>query len=156
MGAAGHDGRAVPRALLTAGDAGADVLKAFAFEQLDPAVGVVEERIAAVNHDVARFQVRQERLDELVHRFAGLDHEHDAAGALELADQLRDGVRADDVRALGLVGEEVVHLRRGAVVGHDGEAVVVHVEDQILAHDGQADDCDIACRFHDVESGKPN
>ena len=38
----------------------------------------------------------------------------------------------------------------GAVVGHDGEAVVVHVEDEVLAHDGQADECDVALWFHDV------
>ena len=39
-----------------------------------------------------------------------------------------------------------------AVVGHDGEAVVVHVEDQVLAHDGQADECDVAFRFHGLPS----
>ena len=51
-------------------------------------------------------------------------------------------------RALRLVGEKMIHLRRGAVVGHDGEAVVVHVEDQILAHDGQTDQCDVSLWFH--------
>jgi hypothetical protein len=30
--------------------------------------------------------------------------------------------------------------------------VVVHVEDKILAHDGQANHCDIAFRFHCVNS----
>ena len=51
-------------------------------------------------------------------------------------------------RALGFVGEEVVHLLDGAVEGHDGEAVVVHVQNQILAHDGQTDECDVSFRFH--------
>ena len=69
-------------------------------------------------------------------------------GRLSLRDHLLDGVRADDLGALGFVGEELVHLVDGAVVGHDGEAVVVHVEDEVLAHDGQADECDIARWLH--------
>ena len=36
----------------------------------------------------------------------------------------------------------------GAVEGHHGEAVVVHVEDQVLAHDGKADQGDVSFRFH--------
>ena len=87
-------------------------------------------------------------LDELIHSAAGLDHEHDAAWLFEKPGHLLQRVGAENLRALGLVGEEVVHLRGGAVVGHDGEAVVVHVEDEVLAHDGQADQCDIRFWFH--------
>ena len=36
------------------------------------------------------------------------------------------------------------------LIGHDGEAVVVHVEDEVLAHDGQTNQCDVAFWFHDV------
>ncbi len=39
-------------------------------------------------------------------------------------------------------------LERVRLIGDDGKAVIVHVEDQILAHDGQANDCNIRCRFH--------
>jgi len=63
-------------------------------------------------------------------------------------------------RTLGLVGEEIVHFAGRAVVRDDGEAFVVHVQDQILAlqqtfetaererrgdahHDGEADEADI-------------
>ena len=65
-----------------------------------------------------------------------------------MADHLLDRVGADDVCPLGLVVEEIVHLGDGAVVGHDRVAVVVHVEDQVLAHDGQADECDVSLGFH--------
>ncbi len=65
-------------------------------------------------------------------------------GRLQQADHFLDGVRADDVGALGFVGEEIVHLGDGAVEGHDGEAVVVHVQNEVLAHDGQADQCDVS------------
>ena len=69
-------------------------------------------------------------------------------GFLSLATISSMRMRADDFRALGLVGEEVVHLLDRAVVGHDGEAVVVHVQDEILAHDGQTDKCDVSFCFH--------
>ena len=51
---------------------------------------------------------------------------------------------ADDLRALRLLGQELVHLGDGSVERHDGEAVVVHVQDEILAHDGQANQRDVA------------
>ena len=42
-----------------------------------------------------------------------------------------------------LVLQEVVHLGGGPVVGDHLEAVVVHVEDEVLAHDGQPDEGDV-------------
>ena len=59
--AAGHDGRAEARAFLAAGDAGADEQQALALEVLRAADGVREVRVAAVDDDVARLQVRQQR-----------------------------------------------------------------------------------------------
>ena len=50
---------------------------------------------------------------------------------------------ADDALALGLVLQKVVHFGRGAVVGAHDEAVVGHVQDQILTHDGQTNQTDI-------------
>jgi hypothetical protein len=65
-----------------------------------------------------------------------------------------DGVGADDVGALGFVGEEVVDLGGGAVEDGDFEAVVVHVEDEILSHDGKADEADITrCVWHKPSEG---
>ena len=92
--------------------------------------------------------MREELFDEFVHGFAGLDEHHHAARLLEHGNHFRDRVRAEDFGALGLVGEERVHFFRGAVVSDDGEAVVVHVEDEILAHDGQTDQCDVTLRLH--------
>lgn len=39
---------------------------------------------------------------------------------------------------LGLVCKEMIHFGHGAVEGHNIETVVGSVENQILAHDGQA------------------
>ena len=92
------------------------------------------------------FEMRQQLLDHLVDRVAGLDHQHDAARPLQQLDQLFDRVRADDLRALRLVVDELVHLGDGAVEHGHLVAVVVHVQDQVLAHDGQADQADITTR----------
>jgi len=70
---------------------------------------------------------------------AGLDEHHHAARSLEVADHFLDRLSADDVGVLGCAVHEVVHLGHGAIVGHDRKAVVVHVEDQVLAHDSQPD-----------------
>ena len=147
-GTAGHDAGAVARALLAAGDAGADVKQALGLDVFHPAGGVLEQRIAAVDDEVAGFEVGKEMFDELVDGLASLDHEHHAARLLQAGDHLLDGVGADDVGALGFPGEKVVHLGDGPVEGHHGEAVVVHVQNQILAHHGQPDQCNVSLRFH--------
>jgi len=71
--------------------------------------------------------VGQEFLDCFIHGLTGLDEEHDAARALEVADHLLNGARANHARALRLAGEEFIHAGGCAVVGHDGVAVVIHV-----------------------------
>src|ERR1043165_4740336 len=149
---AGHNARAVPRALFAAGNAGADVEQALGLDVFGPAHGVLEERIAAVNDDVAGFEMREQVLDELIHGGAGLDHEHDAARLLEQAGQFLEGMSADDVSAFGFLVEKVVHLRDGAIESDHGEAVVVHVEDEVLAHDGEADECDVSFGVHNVSN----
>ncbi len=53
--AAGHEGRAVARAFLTAGDAGADKEDALFLELLVAAHGVLIEGVAAIDDDVAPF-----------------------------------------------------------------------------------------------------
>ena len=52
--------------------------------------------------------------------------------------------------ALGRVVQELVHLGDRAVEGDHGKAVVVHVQNQVLAHDGQTDQCDVCRLFHDL------
>ena len=145
---AGHDARAVPRAFLAPGHARADIKQAFRLHVFRAAIGVFEKRVAAVDDDVAGFQSREEMFDELIDGFAGLDHEHDAAGFFEERDHFLDGAGADDIRAFGFPGQELVHLGDRAVESHHGVAVIVHIQDEILAHDGQTDECDVRFRFH--------
>src|SRR5579871_3616910 len=61
--AARHHARALERALLAAGNAHADETDLFRFAGLVAAGGVGEERIAAVDDDVARIEMGQELVD---------------------------------------------------------------------------------------------
>jgi hypothetical protein len=49
----------------------------------------------------------------------------------------------DDLGAFGLVGEEVIDFRDGAVEDGHFEAMVIHVEDEVLTHYGEADEADV-------------
>lgn len=58
---------------------------------------------------------------------------------------------ANDFRAFGAFAEELVHLLNGAVVRGDHEPVVVHVQYQVLAHDGQTDESEVgSAKRHDT------
>ena len=65
-------------------------------------------------------------------------------GRLSRRDHLLERVGAEDAGCPWLRWPGIVHLGDGAVVGHHGEAVVVHVQNQVLAHDGQADHSDVS------------
>lgn len=129
----GHDGGAVAGALLTTGNTGADETETLALEVLGAAVGVGEMRVATINNDITLLQEGQKLLNPVVDSFAGLDKEHDTAGALELGDELLIGVGSDNGLALGLVFQEAVDLGDGSVIGADGKAMVSHVENQVLS-----------------------
>ena len=90
-------------------------------------------RVATINDDVAALEEGEQGLDPIIDSLARLDKKHDAAGLLQLRDELLGRVGADDGLALGLVGEESIDLGDGAVESANGEAMVGHVQDQILA-----------------------
>ena len=76
-------------------------------------------------------------------------------GVLRAATSSLTECAADDLLALGPAGHEVVDLRGGAVEDGDGEAVALHVQDEVLAHDGEADQSDVgglAGSGHGIES----
>ena len=64
--------------------------------------------------------------------------------------QLLDRVRAHHLRAVGFVRDEIVDLRDGAIEDGHAVAVVVHIQDQVLAHYREADQSDVASfRLHE-------
>jgi hypothetical protein len=81
VGTAGHERRAEQRALLAAGDAHADEVEAALAHRLLAADGVGEQRVAAVDDDVAGLEDLHERLDHGIRRAAGLDHDDRCAAS---------------------------------------------------------------------------
>ena len=82
--------------------------------------------------------------DEVVHWFASLNEHHDAARALQFGDQFLNRVGPLDFCSLGFVAQKLIHFGSGAVVNNDCVAVVVHVQDKVLSHDGQSDEADVS------------
>lgn len=96
-GASRHQRRAVASTLLTARDTRPNEEQALGLEFLGAANGVGIVGVTAVDDDVARLKVGLELLDEIVNSLASLHEENNLARALELGDELLDGVRALDV-----------------------------------------------------------
>jgi hypothetical protein len=93
---------------------------------------------------LAQNWLTDDEFDKVVDSLAGLDKHHHSPWLLELRDKLFNGMGTNDGFALGFVGQEGVDLGNGAVEADDGESVVGHVEDEVLAHDGQADEAEIS------------
>ena len=109
--------------------------------------------VTTIDDDVALLEVGCELGNEVVDCGTGLDEEDDLPRCLELLAKLLDGVGALDLGAWGtrsqrsgsrrlrrglssltfcLILQKVVDLAGRTVVCDDGEALVVHVEDQVL------------------------
>ena len=117
-------------------------------------------RVPAVDGDVARFEVRQERVENGVDRsairvkgvferrnrvFRGNHHE-DFARRFQLRREFFERVSAGQRVAFRLrfvFGEEFVGLRGREVVNGDAETAVDHIKSEVLAHDAGADEADI-------------
>ena len=143
--AAGHDGRALAGAFLTAGDAGADEAEA------------VDRRATCRG---ARCRCRGELPPSMMMSplsssgmscsitastgAAGLDHDHDLARARRGTGRIPPASVAPTSFLSGMLGDEFVGHRGGAVVNRDLEAAAFHVENEVLAHHGQTDQSEVA------------
>ena len=112
----------------------------FAASCLAAALRIGEERVAAVDDQVARFEQRHELVDDRVHGRTRLDHDHRLARALERAHELLHRLRRYDAFA-GCPLEEanfsvtaVVRLKTATE-----NPFALHVEDEVFAHDGESD-----------------
>lgn len=85
----------------------------------------------------------QELVNEAVYGRTGFHEHHNATWRLQFGDQVLDGFGTQDTLALGLVRQKCVHLFDGTIESNDGESVIGHVQDEILAHYGQADEADV-------------
>ena len=134
---------AFERAFLTAGVADAEEVDAVLLEVFFPALSVGPERVAAVDDDVAGLQERDELLDHGVHRRAGFDHDLRLAGTLERGDEILERLCEDEILALPTACLECLHDAGRAVIDGDVEALAFHVQDEVFAHHGEADQADV-------------
>jgi hypothetical protein len=102
--------------------------------------GVFVVAVAAVHDHVAVVEVLGEARDHGIDGCTGLDHHDDPSRRFQGRDQILDGVGADDAGAGCRALQELGGPFGGAVVHDHAESVVGHVESQVLAHDGQADE----------------
>ena len=144
LGAAGHDGRTVERTLLAAGDSGADEVLAAGGYVLLAANGVSEQRIAAVDDDIAIIHGLSQLIDDGIGGLASLDHNDCLAWALQGSHKVLDGFRRYEVAFLAVGLNECMSLFRAAVIHRYGIAVAGKVTGQIRAHDRQSHDANLS------------
>ncbi len=145
---AGHDGGAFAGTFFTARDARADETQTFFREIGIATLGVGVERVAAIDDDIALVEERDELLDDRVHGPTGFHHDLDFARSGERLHELLEGLGADEFFAR-VSRDEFIGGGSGAVVNADLKAARFHVENEILAHDGQSDKSEVAFAHDD-------
>ena len=153
---AGHDARTFEGSFFAAGYSGTDETKTF-FGEFDMAtVGVDVIGVTTVDDDVALVEQRLQGIDDGVCSSAGLNHDHDPARRRQAVHEIFQRFVTvnpvsgpflnDTFRTIAQAVDEFGHLLSRAVVNGDVEPFVGHVHDQVLSHDGKADEADIVVR----------
>ena len=99
--------------------------------------------VAAVDDDVSLVKERNQALDEIIHRLAGLDHQEYLAGCLEGLDEVFEGMGAVEVPALPAACHETVDFFNRPVEYAHMEALAFHVQSKVLAHYGETHESDV-------------
>ena len=129
------------RAVLAAGDAHSEEVDAGGLHLVVPPLGVLVERVAAVDDEVAGRQLGREAAEHGVDSAPGRDHHEDVAGRREsVEERVEVGRGRDRVAALGRERGDGVGIEVGA---GDGDARVAGVEGEVAAHDAEADDAEV-------------
>ena len=93
------------RAFFAARHAHAEELDAFRRQVAGAHIGVFEVGVAGIDDEIALVQVRQQILDDRIHRSAGGHQHHDRARLAEQADELLDIRRAADIAVLRFLAQ---------------------------------------------------
>ncbi|MNE46154.1 hypothetical protein D3C80_1404770 [compost metagenome] len=130
-----HNCRSLQRPFFTARYSCPDKTEALCLKLFVPSLGIREKGVPAVNQDIPWRQMRHQLLNRIICRFAGLDHDHDFARQLERLDKLLNAVGTDEVFARCFCKQLICFLA-GTVVQGYREPLALHIQGQILTHDG--------------------
>jgi hypothetical protein len=71
------------------------------------------------------------------------DKEHNTSRFLEFFAHFLNGMGTDDFRSFRLISQKLINLIRGSVVCTDNVAMIIHVQNDVLAHHCQPDEGNI-------------
>ena len=142
--AARHHARTFERAFFAARNAHADELDVAFLQVMEATVRVGIERVAAIDDDVARLQVRQQFLDHLIDRLTGLDHDDDGARLGDRGNEFRDRLRRREAAFGAMLVDQFVGAGAVAVEHGDAKALASGVAGEIGAHHGETEHANIS------------
>jgi hypothetical protein len=113
------------------------------------ALCVREQRIAAIDDDVTLVEEGEQRLDLGIDGCTGLDHHQHDAWAGDRCNEFCQVIGADELVAAFARHGELAGSGRGPVEHRDAVSVVDEVQDEVPAHNGEADDPDVCSVLDD-------
>ena len=111
----------------------------FLLEGLLASLRISPKRIPSIDDNVAWLQKRHKLLDHRVHRRSRLDHDLRLARPREGLHKFSKSLGGHDTLALGAPRGELFSHCGGSIEHADSKASAFHVQNKILAHDGEAD-----------------
>ena len=122
-----HDGGTVQRAFFATGDSSTDEVAAFRCDLLLTANGVREQRVTAVDDDIALIHGVSQLVDDGIGSLSCLNHDDGLARALQRGNEILDGFRRNEVTFLAVLCDECTGLLGAAVVHRNCVAIASKV-----------------------------
>ena len=142
-----HQRRAVERAFLTTGHAATHEVEALGTYFLLTLDGVLEEGVATVDDDVARFEHLFQLRDSCVGRSTGLDHDDGGTRTLQGRGEFLERFGRHEVAFGAMLVHELLGTRVVTVEQRHRVAMVRQITRQIGAHRGQSNHTNVCCSF---------
>jgi hypothetical protein len=125
----------------------ADIKQAFALYIGGASCSVGKMRIPSIYYNISLIQQRKQLFYEIIHRLACFYHKEYFPGSLQTGNEIFQTACAVNVFARTAPFHEIIHFFLRAIVNAYAKAFAFHIENQILAHDGEAYQANVAF-FH--------